>query len=60
MTDNHEEKFKYDGGIKMDQLENANVVKKANVYYNGNVTSRTVLLADGTRKNVGHYSARPI
>lgn len=37
----------------MDKLENATVVKKANVYYNGNVTSRTVLLADGTRKTLG-------
>ncbi len=44
----------------MDQLENVTVVKKANVYYNGNVTSRTVFLEDGARKNTGDYFARPI
>lgn len=27
--------------------------KKANVYFNGNVTSRTVLFPDGTRKTLG-------
>ena len=37
----------------MDMLENVTVVKKANVYFNGNVTSRTVFLADGTRKTLG-------
>ncbi|HMM19159.1 MAG TPA: pyrimidine/purine nucleoside phosphorylase [Selenomonadales bacterium] len=37
----------------MDKLENVTVVKKANVYYNGNVTSRTILLEDGTRKTLG-------
>lgn len=37
----------------MDQFQNVTVVKKANVYYNGNVTSRTVLFADGTRKTLG-------
>lgn len=28
-------------------------MKKANVYFNGNVTSRTVLFPDGTRKTLG-------
>lgn len=37
----------------MEKLENVTVVKKANVYYNGNVTSRTVFLEDGTRKTLG-------
>lgn len=37
----------------MDTLENVTVVKKANVYYGGNVTSRTVFLGDGTRKTLG-------
>jgi purine/pyrimidine-nucleoside phosphorylase len=37
----------------MDQFENVTVVKKANVYFNGNVTSRTILLKDGTRKTLG-------
>ena len=34
-------------------FENVQVVKKANVYYDGKVTSRTVLFPDGTRKTLG-------
>ncbi len=34
-------------------FENAKVVKKANVYFDGKVTSRTVFLADGERKTLG-------
>jgi purine/pyrimidine-nucleoside phosphorylase len=37
----------------MDKFENVTVVKKANIYFNGNVTSRTVLFEDGTRKTLG-------
>ena len=37
----------------MDNFNNVTVVKKANVYFNGNVTSRTVLFEDGTRKTLG-------
>lgn len=37
----------------MDRLENVIVVKKANVYFAGKVTSRTILLEDGTRKTLG-------
>ena len=29
------------------------VVKKANVYFNGGVTSRTILFKDGTKKTLG-------
>jgi purine/pyrimidine-nucleoside phosphorylase len=36
-----------------DRFENVSVVKKANVYFDGKVTSRTVLFADGTRKTLG-------
>jgi uncharacterized protein YaiE (UPF0345 family) len=36
-----------------DKFENVTVVKKANVYFDGKVTSRTVLFADGTRKTLG-------
>lgn len=36
-----------------DRFEGVTVVKKANVYYEGKVTSRTVLFADGTRKTLG-------
>lgn len=37
----------------MNQFENVTVVKPANVYFDGNVTSRTVLFADGTKKTLG-------
>jgi purine/pyrimidine-nucleoside phosphorylase len=35
------------------QFNNVSIVKKANVYFNGSVTSRTVLFPDGTRKTLG-------
>lgn len=37
----------------MDRFENVTLIKKANVYFDGNVTSRTVLFADGTKKTLG-------
>ena len=37
----------------MSEFKNVTVVKKANVYFNGGVTSRTVLFADGTKKTLG-------
>lgn len=37
----------------MDKFDNVTVIKKANIYYNGAVTSRTVMFADGTRKTLG-------
>ncbi len=37
----------------MDKLENVSVVKKANVYFEGKVTSRTVLFTGGERKTLG-------
>ncbi len=37
----------------MDRFENAIIVKKANVYYGGKVTSRTIFLPDGTKKTLG-------
>jgi uncharacterized protein YaiE (UPF0345 family) len=37
----------------MSEFNNVTIVKKANVYFNGQVTSRTVLFADGTRKTLG-------
>ena len=36
-----------------DRFENAAIIKRANVYFDGKVTSRTVVLADGTRKTLG-------
>ncbi len=40
-----------------DRFENVTIVKKANVYFDGKVTSRTVLFADGTRKTLGFMMA---
>jgi uncharacterized protein YaiE (UPF0345 family) len=37
----------------MDRFENVTIMKQANCYFDGNVTSRTVLFADGTRKTLG-------
>ncbi|MBM9499943.1 pyrimidine/purine nucleoside phosphorylase [Leptospira sp. 201903071] len=37
----------------MAQFENVTVVKKANIYYEGKVTSRTVLFSDGSKKTLG-------
>jgi purine/pyrimidine-nucleoside phosphorylase len=37
----------------MSEFKNVTVVKKANIYFNGNVTSRTVLFQDGSRKTLG-------
>ena len=37
----------------MSKFESVNVVKAANVYFNGNVSSRTVEFSDGTTKTLG-------
>ena len=37
----------------MTQYDNASIIKKANVYFDGKCVSHTVLLADGTKKTVG-------
>ena len=37
----------------MSQFENVTVVREANVYFEGRVTSRTVLFADGSKKTLG-------
>ncbi len=37
----------------MSQFNNVSVVKKANLYFDGNVASRTILFADGSRKTLG-------
>jgi purine/pyrimidine-nucleoside phosphorylase len=36
-----------------DKFENVTIIKKANIYFDGKVTSRTVLFPDGTRKTLG-------
>lgn len=37
----------------MDRFENVTVVKKANLFFDGKVASRTILLDDGTKKTLG-------
>ncbi len=37
----------------MSEFKNVTVVKKANVYFDGGVTSRTLIFADGTKKTLG-------
>lgn len=37
----------------MSSFENVSVVKKANVYFDGNVSSRTIGFADGSKKTLG-------
>lgn len=39
------------------QFNDVNVMKKANVYFGGKVTSRTVLFQDGTKKTLGFMQA---
>ncbi|MBU1099612.1 MAG: pyrimidine/purine nucleoside phosphorylase [Bacteroidetes bacterium] len=37
----------------MPEFKNVTIVKKANVYFDGKVTSRTVQFEDGTKKTLG-------
>lgn len=34
-------------------FENVTVIKKANIYFDGKVTSRTVIFSDGSKKTLG-------
>ena len=37
----------------MTKFENVNLIKQANIYFDGKVTSRTAVLQDGTKKTLG-------
>ncbi|MDP4183469.1 MAG: pyrimidine/purine nucleoside phosphorylase [Bacillota bacterium] len=37
----------------MDKFDNVSIIKKANVYFDGKVTSRTVIFANGEKKTLG-------
>lgn len=37
----------------MDKFDKVSIIKKANVYFDGKVTSRTIIFEDGTRKTLG-------
>jgi purine/pyrimidine-nucleoside phosphorylase len=38
------------------EFKNVTIIKKANVYFDGKVTSRTVLFPDGSKKTLGIMS----
>jgi len=40
----------------MPEFKNVTIIKKANVYFDGKVTSRTILFPDGTQKTLGIMS----
>jgi len=37
----------------MSEFKNVTIVKEANIYFDGKVTSRTVLFTDGSKKTLG-------
>lgn len=37
----------------LSQFTNVDIIKKANIYFDGKVTSRTVVFPDGTKKTLG-------
>lgn len=37
----------------MQEFSNVKVIKKANIYFDGKVTSRTLLFTDGSKKTLG-------
>jgi hypothetical protein len=37
----------------MEEFNNVTVIKKANVYFDGNITSRSIIFADGSKKTLG-------
>jgi purine/pyrimidine-nucleoside phosphorylase len=37
----------------MSEFKNVTVIKKANIYFNGNVASRSIVFADGSKKTLG-------
>jgi purine/pyrimidine-nucleoside phosphorylase len=40
-------------GMFMPEFKNVTILKKANIYFDGKVTSRTVVLPDGSQKTLG-------
>ena len=37
----------------MSMFNNVTIVREANIYFDGNVTSRTIVFADGSKKTLG-------
>jgi len=44
---------KYYKGESMVEFKNVTIIKKANIYFDGKVTSRTVVFAEGSHKTLG-------
>jgi hypothetical protein len=44
--------------LEMSEFQGVTVVKKANVYFHGNVTSRTVIFADGSKRHLNNAPRR--
>ena len=44
----------------MNEFKGVTIIKKANVYFDGKVTSRTVIFSDGSKKNTRCYASRRI
>jgi uncharacterized protein YaiE (UPF0345 family) len=42
-----------DQGLSMSEFTNVTIIKKANVYFDGKVSSRTIKFADGSSKTLG-------
>lgn len=49
----YDEVIIHKGEEDMSQFQNITLEKKANVYFDGKVTSRTIYLEDGTKKTLG-------
>ena len=45
--------YHYKKELYMSQFENVSVVREANIYFDGKVTSRAVIFEDGSRKTLG-------
>jgi uncharacterized protein YaiE (UPF0345 family) len=41
----------------MSEFKNVTVIREANIYFDGKVTSRTVVFEDGTKKTLGFMGA---
>jgi uncharacterized protein YaiE (UPF0345 family) len=44
----------------MESFKNVELIKKANIYFDGNVTSRTFIDIDGSKKSLGIMMPRRV
>ncbi len=43
----------------MSEFKNVTITKKANIYFDGKVTSRTIIFPDGSKKTLGIMAPDP-